>query len=255
MPKAKDLQITIPAPNIQLMTVRLQGTAPILYHKWDQKAIQQMEDKQAGKATSMVRKARNPDEDYLGSFYLDSEGRVSIPARNIKQATVGAVRNLTSVTMALVRGALFIVGDKDGYIPLLVDNKEVKLSKDVKRFKEGESPSERIIGYDPKYPDNVYECRDMVTVGMGTDIRYRGQVNTWELEFVVKYNADVLSAEQVLNLIHHGGFSCGVGEWRPEKNGDFGTYTLVLDEAKEVSEELNGKSKAKKVQQPLSATL
>jgi hypothetical protein len=232
MPVTKDLKVSIPAPNIKLMTVNVQSTAPILYHKWDQKAIQQMEDKQAGKAKSMVRQARNPDQDYFGSFYLNAEGAISIPARNIKQATVGSVRNLTGVTMALVRGALFILGDKDGYIPLLYKGKEIKLSKTVKKFKEGTAPSERVIGFDPKYPANIYMCRDMVTVGMGgTDIRYRGQVNDWELKLLVRYNADVLSAEQVLNLIHHGGFSCGVGEWRPEKNGDFGTYTLLLDEA------------------------
>ena len=36
--------------------------------------------------------------------------------------------------------------------------------------------------------------------------------------------------EQIVNLINLGGFTCGIGEWRPEKDGSFGTYQVVAVE-------------------------
>jgi hypothetical protein len=54
----------------------------------------------------------------------------------------------------------------------------------------------------------------MVRVGMGTaDIRYRGEFKTWSATVTVRYNARVLSADQVVNLFNTAGFAVGVGEW------------------------------------------
>lgn len=66
---------------------------------------------------------------------------------------------------------------------------------------------------------------DMVRVGMGTaDIRYRGEFRSWSAEMVIRYNANVLSVEQVFNLFNTGGFAIGVGEWRPQRDGSFGMF-------------------------------
>jgi hypothetical protein len=39
----------------------------------------------------------------------------------------------------------------------------------------------------------------------------------------------------VVNLFQLAGFSVGVGEWRPEKNGAFGCFTLFEEEAVKVA--------------------
>ena len=39
-----------------------------------------------------------------------------------------------------------------------------------------------------------------------------------------KYNL-----EQLLNLINYGGFVTGIGEWRPEKDGQHGMYRLKTE--------------------------
>ena len=58
----------------------------------------------------------------------------------------------------------------------------------------------------------------MVRVGNGVaDIRYRAEFPKWSAELTIRYNAAVISAEQVVNLLQLGGFSCGIGEMRPEK--------------------------------------
>lgn len=72
---------------------------------------------------------------------------------------------------------------------------------------------------------------DMVRIAMGTaDIRYRGEFKEWRTTFVIRYNANVLSLEQIVNLFNTGGFGIGVGEWRPQKDGSFGMFHIATSE-------------------------
>ena len=71
---------------------------------------------------------------------------------------------------------------------------------------------------------------DMVRVGMGVaDIRYRGEFPEWSVVLTIRYNPRAMSAEQIINLLNFGGFSNGVGEWRPEKDGDHGTFHVAVN--------------------------
>ncbi len=190
----KEIAFQINAPNITPMKVKLIGTSPLIFHKWDEKAIRMILDKQMKKAAK-GREVRDPEKEYEASFYRDAKGNIAFPARNIKQAIVGSARFVAGVPMTILRGAIFIEGDADGMIPVKYKEKRMR--------------------------------QDMVIVGMGTaDIRFRGELIDWSMEILIKFDADLLSAEQVLNLLQRAGFSQGLGEWRPERNGDNGTFTL-----------------------------
>lgn len=67
---------------------------------------------------------------------------------------------------------------------------------------------------------------DMVRIGMGSaDLRYRGEFRNWYIDCVLEYNANgAMSLEQIINCINAGGYVCGIGEWRPEKDGNFGMF-------------------------------
>lgn len=69
------------------------------------------------------------------------------------------------------------------------------------------------------------------------DLRYRAEFSEWNAEFTVEYNARFYSVEQILSMVDHAGFHAGLGDWRPEKGGSFGMFTLT--EATEVMS--NGK--------------
>jgi hypothetical protein len=69
---------------------------------------------------------------------------------------------------------------------------------------------------------------DTVRVGMGTaDLRYRGEFADWSARLLVRYNANVLSESQILNIINVAGFAVGVGEWRPERDGSYGMFHVA----------------------------
>lgn len=186
--KKTESVITLPALNIQFMKLRLVGDSPLICHAWSEKAKKQMLDSQMKKA-KQAKAAKDPEADYQESLYRHPDGGYGFPAVAFKAAAVDACSSIAGVTKVEARGAFHIVGDM------------VKL--------EGE-PSPR---------------EDMVRVGMGTaDIRYRGEFREWAVEITLRYNANVLSAEQIANLFNTAGFAVGVGEWRPQRDGSFGMF-------------------------------
>ena len=40
----------------------------------------------------------------------------------------------------------------------------------------------------------------------------------------ITFNARMISAEQIVAMLDAGGFGTGIGEWRPEKDGQFGRF-------------------------------
>ena len=124
---------------------------------------------------------------------MSKKAKFSFPAIAFKAAAVdGGYRSGVTANKTASRGAFHIVGD-------MVE----------------------IIG--------TPEMReDMVRIGMGTaDIRYRGEFKKWSAVLNVRYNADAMSMEQIVNLFNIGGFACGIGEWRPAKDGSFGISRRV----------------------------
>lgn len=208
MAKKDEMVMDVTIPEIKLMTmkVRVEGDSPLIVHAWSEKAKKMMLDKQMKKATT-AKEAKDPWMDYCESMYwLDGmpkepteddvkNARFGFPACAFKAAAVDAGYQqgvLQKKTTA--RGAFHIMGDM------------VEI--------EGQP--------------NMRE--DMVRIGMGTaDIRYRGEFKKWAAELTIKYNPQVMSAEQIINLINMGGFANGVGEWRPSKDGSYGTFHVAAN--------------------------
>ena len=66
---------------------------------------------------------------------------------------------------------------------------------------------------------------DMVRIGMGTaDVRFRPEFRDWSADVPIRFNEAVISVEQIVNLFNLAGFGVGIGEWRPEKDGQWGMF-------------------------------
>ena len=208
--------IEIKPINIVTTTVRIAGDTPLIMHRWSEKAKRMILEKQMKKTKSSAKEAKNPVEDFIESIYwmegkpseyteeafeeaCKNGARFGFPVTAIKQATISsAYRNGLTKDMASLRGAFFIAGEGS------------ELLAEVK----GCTPTMR---------------EDMVRVGMGVaDIRFRGEFASWYMDLQVSYNANgAYTLDQIINLINVGGFSCGIGEWRPEKDGNYGMYHVA----------------------------
>jgi hypothetical protein len=174
----------------QRVEITIRGLAPLICNRWSEKAKKQMLDKQT-KAAKLAKEAKDPDADYRASLYPYPGGGYGFPSVAFKAAAVRA-GTYCDMKMTFLRGAFHILGDL------------VKI--------EGEPRSRE----------------DMVRVGMGTaDIRYRAEFPEWSVKLPVIFNARAISIDQVVNLLNLAGFAVGVGEWRPERDGQFGLFEVV----------------------------
>lgn len=216
MAAAKNEQVIEIRP-IELETVSLKivGDTPLIMHAWSEKAKREMLEKQMKVTKTKGRDAKNPVEDFIRSMYwltdmptdMSEEGyekaikdgaRFGFPVTAFKQAAISASYRMGwSKDKMSLRGVFFIEGD---------ENQMIEIHSDTPIMRE-----------------------DMVKVGMGTaDIRYRGEFRNWWAELKITYNKNgQYSLEQIVNIINAGGFVCGIGEWRPERDGQFGSYHVA----------------------------
>lgn len=206
-------------------TVRIYGDTPLIMHAWSQKAKREMLDAQMGKKKGKQKEPKNPMFDFVESIYWldekppitndmsveDSEKafaefmqnnnpRFGFPATAFKQAAISsAYRMGWSKDKMSIRGAFYIQGDENGM---------VEIHSDMPNMRE-----------------------DMVKIGMGTaDLRYRGEFKNWYADLNISYNKNGnYDMSAILNMINAGGYICGVGEWRPERDGTNGMFHVAIE--------------------------
>lgn len=206
-------------------TVRIYGDTPLIMHAWSQKAKREMLDAQMGKKKGKQKEPKNPMFDFVESIYWldekppitndmsveDSEKafaefmqnnnpRFGFPATAFKQAAISsAYRMGWSKDKMSIRGAFYIQGDENGM---------VEIHSDAPILRE-----------------------DMVKIGMGTaDLRYRGEFRNWYADLNLSYNRNGnYDLNSIVNMINAGGYICGVGEWRPERDGTYGMFHVVFE--------------------------
>ena len=194
--------LTITQLEATTLLIPIVGTSPLIVHNFSQKSKQAMLDAQTGK--KRPREIRDPQAEYLASLY-NIEGidgpKYGFPVTGFKAATVGAARfyNTKAVNMTALRQFLFFKGvltpgDPQMLVPI-----------------EGEHRMRE----------------DVVRIGQGSaDLRYRAEFPEWSAVLKVTFVRNALTKDSVLSLVDAGGLGVGVGEWRPERRGDFGTYRV-----------------------------
>lgn len=212
-------QINIQRIAAKAIRVPVIGTAPLIMHNWSDKAKRQMLDAQQGKRK--VKEVRNPVADYEASFYRIETPetdlpRYGFPVLGFKAATISAARFYgKDVTMTMLKQCLFFRG-----LMTPADNQQL-----VEIHYPWTAEMEGMAVEDPRRCPHMRE--DVVRLGQGsTDLRYRAEFITWQAELIVTYVESALSQDSVLSLIDSGGMGVGVGEWRPQRGGQYGTYEI-----------------------------
>lgn len=181
------------------LLIPIKGRTPLIVHNFGEKARKMILDNQQGKKTKQ-KEFRNPEQEYLNSLYRMGDDRYGFPVTGFKAATVGAARFYGgAIKMTELRQFLFFGGEITPHDPQML----------VEIF--GEHAMRE----------------DVVKIGSGiSDLRYRAYFPEWSATLTVTFIKNSLSKESVVSLINAGGLGCGVGEWRPQRNGHFGTYEV-----------------------------
>lgn len=199
--KAKGIIVGLKPISIGTLKVTIRGLAPLLVHAWGKKALEEMltsqqMTKEEKKKAKERRGAKNPQRDFEEARYIIN-GKHSFPTISVKKAMCDAGYVL-GIQKSVVRQAVFIVGD---YF-------EIKHKRCVMR-------------------------EDTVRVGPFTsrtaDLRYRPEYQEWSADLSFRFRTDMVTPDQLVALLQNAGFSVGIGEWRPQKDGQFGTFEVVAE--------------------------
>jgi hypothetical protein len=196
-------EIRLPELDVRQAVLELVGISPLIMHQWSEKALRALEDAQTGKAKQQ-KAARVPEEEWRSAAYVVpgkenatdwKPGKYYFPASAFKHAFLYGVSQLDDKRIPKTRATGWVYIDED---PILgfesVDRR-------------------RDIGRNPTQPV------------------YRPQFNNWSCDLYLAYNARAITLEQVVAIMDLGGFTGGIGEWRPSapknKTGSFGRFRVA----------------------------
>jgi hypothetical protein len=186
--------------DVGLIQVPITGTAALIVNRFSEKAKRQLLDKAQGRKSPRI--AKDPEAEYQAAFYRFADGGYGIPAIAFKSATVGGARFFAAITMTALKQFLFFKGEVG------IDGQQLV----------------RIVG-EPRMREDVVR----IGKGTGTELRYRPEFPEWSAVLDVVFVRAALTTGSILSLIDAGGLGVGVGEWRPERDGAFGTYEIDKD--------------------------
>lgn len=206
----KEEKIELKNVVVKSMQITIIGDSPLLMRRFSEKAKQQLLDIQTKKAKT-TKEIRDPWADMIdGLNWL-----TPMPENKTEEG----------FNEALANGAKFgfpAVGLKQSAISAAY---RAGLSKNKVEL-QGlfHIPDEFIV------IEGVPEMReDYVKIPKtgAADLAFRGEFKQWKSTFTINYIDGIYSIEQIINFINLGGFTVGIGEWRPEKGGSFGRFHVA----------------------------
>lgn len=207
---AASQKVTITPPKFVIAPVPIVGTAPYVQNRMSQRAREAMEEAQkAGTQQRALKRRRDPkdfDAAYRGAMHKSTEGWYGIPCAAFRTSMISACR---TIGFPMTRAKLFIFIEPDGW------------------DSEDGQPLVRLEG-EPE-PFNM-----AVRLPSGTtDIACRPKFKEWSATVRIKYDADSLTAADVVNLLARAGVHCGIGAGRPDSRetagAGFGTFEIRQD--------------------------
>jgi hypothetical protein len=207
-------RVEIPAPKFRICELKLVGSAPFVMHKFSQKARNQIIATQKAGSQAKGKKVREPkdfDEVYAGAMHMTPEGWPGVPASAFRNAMISACRTV-GYKMTHAKLAAFVLCD--GY------------------DKDDETPLVRIYGEPQRH--TTYARNDNGSI----DIRVRPMWKKWNITVRIRYDADMFSQRDVVNLMMRVGQQVGIGEGRPDSANSAGMGWGLFDIEQEVADVL-----------------
>lgn len=186
---------------IQRVVIPIEGTTPLIPHRWSEKARRLMLEKQQGRSARAKHEPKDKLAEAMASCYwLDAERtQPGLPATAFKASIVDASRFFEGVTMVQLKIAVFVEGE--GLEQLVPIEGEKTLREDTPRNSTGVA-----------------------------DLRYRYAFSPWRATLHIRFPTNLLDQDSIVNLVRAAGFG-GVGDWRPSspksKTGTFGCFTVA----------------------------
>lgn len=189
------------------------GDTPLIVHAWSQKARLEMLANQMGIKFEAPRELKDPYDDFIRSIYRTDNGAYGFPATGIKEALATA-----SIGNDIAKA--------DIYRNVFVNSVR---GHQAAAFCDLISPTELVELFSPNAPTMREDMVRLSGPNRTADLRYRAEFWPWAMRVRVSFFPAFISESSIANLLHQAGARIGIGEWRNEKGGTYGTFHLSTD--------------------------
>lgn len=192
-----ETKITLKKLDIGIINFKLVGDSPYLPEPMDMAVLERYNSIRSKKSYS---KDNIPEEEKVkAKLYSCENGKDGIPAR--------------AVFNSMIRGSSYLFEKKEG---------------GMRNIKEGLTVKGDILPL--KFKKKTILTHWGRTSGMKGSPRkiMRNAYHDWSVEITVEYNKANLSAEQIVNVLNWAGFHIGIGGFRKEKTGNFGSFHVEI---------------------------
>jgi hypothetical protein len=192
---------------VHTITMKLKAESPLLMHS---DRFSDPLDPMTKEHKALTSKRKKTEEDleavakseYMGGLYWDEELGPYMPGQNVKSCLVGAAK-LNRLGAQFKRA-------------LIVPDERIRL----------EYPG-------PRDPEKLWETRKhvdarSVVVSQSRLMRYRPKFHDWSLTATVIYSPEMLDHDNVIRAAENAGMFIGLGDYRAEKGGAFGRFSVEV---------------------------
>jgi len=200
--------VVITPPNFQRLAINIKGTTPLVINRFSAKAMQMMRKAQETGSASRSRKTREAkdfDALFEGAKHISDDGWEGIHAAAFRNGAISACR---ACGFKMTHAKLAFTVEQDGFDR--VDGAPLV------RLTEGEAEQW------------VAPTRNATGV---IDLRCRPMYREWGATLRIRYDAGMLTGDDVVNLVARVGLQVGIGEGRPDSKMSaglgFGLFEIV----------------------------
>jgi len=190
-------KVNLRKPDIKYLEVRLVGETPYLPEPMDDAVLEMYNAKKSKK--TYKKDDIGEEEKVKSKYYWTQDGKKGLPARAVYKAMIRASRYIIDRKdggMGKIREGVVVLGD---VLPLEYDN-------------------EKILTHWGRTPGQNRSPRKIM----------RNAFNGWSVNIRIQFNADQISAEQIVNVLYSAGVHIGVGGFRRENSGQYGMFDIEI---------------------------
>ena len=192
--------------------VSIKGIRPLIMHNGaaglDTRSPQNVEKLEISRKKGSNRTIEDDERlavlECMTSLWLDENGRPTVPARAIRSTIETGARKIKQGPQ--VREGLIV--------------------EDITKFYYDES-----LGTTAEELGETVQFTVPVVVQRNRILRTRARFDEWALDFSVEGEDDLVDADHLTHWLTIAGRRIGLGDWRPEKSGNYGRFALLAVEA------------------------
>ena len=178
--------------------VKIKGVTPLLFNRFIEASIVSKTKRRPGSTKDIDPKEK---------LYLDKKGKIYTPSTHIRGMLINAGKSFK------------IVGKGKATYSKLIGSSIAVLP-------------EMLIHETQKW--NTFSISAVNPNTKGRMMTHRPKLDKWSITFDLIFNEEDMPMEVIKQILDHGGQYVGIGDWRPDKKGQYGKF--IVEKFEEVGE-------------------